>query len=408
MGRNSLCPCGSGRKYKHCCLGLQGVVKITEKPFELYSQLIGTIKIKLDKYYEADIKKQRDIFQDRFLRLCTTNYLPPEREPFFSDWLWFDLTDNEGKTFSSNYLREHGDFMEKPLLECLQSLNSSYLSIYKITGVENNGLKVKDFFTGQEEHIITKETLDTEIDSQPLLLGRLVAMPLGQVFSGMVLMLKNDDGQGDFIRKHIDYLHMLKQGMEFTSLLKHSSEILFGLFERANHKSLIRLNDIRVLPLADNAEAITTALKDCPDLIGAHETEGICWYDLRDSLGNARIGISNEFLISSTDLIDDTLFIQGFIRGVKPDRNWEIVHSLFLFQPPPPHLEHIWYSVVKDQETERWLHTSHRELDDKTPLEVMQETNGRERILAMLDSFASQAANEYSQDLLNYMVHRIK
>ena len=35
IGRNDLCPCGSGKKYKHCCLGqtfsVDGGVVVTEK-----------------------------------------------------------------------------------------------------------------------------------------------------------------------------------------------------------------------------------------------------------------------------------------------------------------------------------------------------------------------------------------
>ena len=383
---------------------------MNEKPFDLYSQLISTIKVKLDQNYQSQIKKLRKSLQDRFLRLCTTHYLPEEQASFFSDWLWFDMTDSEGETFSNEYLRENGNFMEEPLRECLQALNNSYLSLYEPVGIESNCLRVRDFFTGKEEQVILKETLDMEIGAnRPLLLGRLVGLPLGNVFSGMVLMLKNDDGQGKFISKHIDYLHDLQKGKDFSAILKNNGEILFALFEHANHKALISLNDIRVMHLENNIPDLIEALDHAHACNLAHETGGIRWYELRENLGNTRIGVNSEYVISYADILDDILLMQGLLKEFIPQENWEVVHSLFLFQPPTPKLDHIWYSVVKDQETERWLHTPHRELDDKTPLDVMEEENGRERLFVMLDSFASQASgNEYSTDLLNYMRLRIK
>lgn len=410
IGRNDPCPCGSGKKHKNCCLGLEGIIESNEKPFDLYSQLISTIKLKLDQNYSSQIKKLRKTLQDRFLRLCTTHNLPQEQESFLSDWLWFDMTDSEGETFSSEYLRENGDFMGEPLRKCLQSLNASYLSLYEPVGIESNGLRVKDCLTGQEVQILLKEPLDMEIGAnRPLLLGRLISLPLGKVFSGMVLMLKNDDGQRDFISKHINYLQKLKEGGELSALLKNNGEILFALFDHANHQAIMRLNDIRVLHLENNISDFITALDHSETCSLAHETGGIRWYDFRKNFSNARIGVHNNYLVSYADILDDVLLMERLLKKlISPDK-WEIVHSLFLFQPPTPELNHIWYSVVKDQETERWLHTPHRELDDKTPLDVMNEENGRERLFVMLDSFASQASgNEYSTDLLNYMRLRIK
>jgi len=410
LGRNEPCSCGSGKKYKNCCLALEGTVERNEKPFDRYSQLIASIKVKLDQQYEAQIRKLRRSFQDRFIRLCTTPQLPREQESFFSDWLWFDVTDSEGETFSHEYLHKNGPFMEEPLRDCLTALDKSYLSVYEPVGMEGDTLRVKDFLLGCEEHILLKEPLDIDTDNQlPLLLGRLVSLPLGKVFSGMVLLLPNDDGQGSFISKHINYWKNLKEEEALVDLLKNQGETLFGLFDRASHKSVPALNDIRVVRQPENISALASALDQMPSLRLAHETGGIRWYDLCDSQGKARIGLSSEYLVSYTDLLDDILRIETCTKDLFSEQSWEIVHSLFLFQPPPPELNHIWYSVLKDQETERWLHTVHRELDDKTPLEVKEEKNGRERIFSMLDSFASQAnGNEYSNDLLDYMRQRIQ
>ena len=410
IGRNEPCPCGSGKKYKHCCRALEGMIDINESPFVRYSHLISTLKVKLDQHYEAQIRKLRKPLQEQFLRLAAQPSLPPEQESLLSDWLWFDMTDSEGMSFGAEYLQDNGSFMDEPLRDCLQALNRSYLSMYEAMGMEAGCLRVKDYLSGQEALVLLKEPLDMEIgDNRPLLLGRLVDLPQGQVFSGIVLRLKNDDGQGVFVRRHVDYWRRLNGGEATAVLLKQHAEVLYGLFERANHKKLLRLNDIRVLRDAEKIAPLNEMAAKSELWSFAHETDSVRWYDLKDSLGYARLGTHQDYVIIYADILDDIRRIEDLCSELVPPEDWQIVNSLFLFHPPAPEMENIWYLVIKEQETERWLHTPHRELDDKTPQEVMEEVQGTDRILALLDAFAAQASgNEYSQDLLNYMRLRIQ
>ena len=344
------------------------------------------------------------------MRFCTTPYLPKEQESIFSDWLWFDMTDSEGISFGVEYFQENGEFMDEPQRECLQALNSSYLGLYEMMAVEGDNLRVKDFITTREELIMLREPLDLEIvENKPLLLGRLVSIPQGAVFSGMVLILKNDDGQGEFISQHMSYLQRLKPDQEVKVLLKDHGEIIFGVFEHAYHKALLRLNDIRVLRFEDDIPNLDLALEESEVFCLVHESAGIRWYDLKDSVGSARIGIDGQCLIAYADLLADLLSMERCLDKIIPLGKWEVVNNLFLSEPPTPEVEKFWYEAIKDQETERWLHTVHHELEDKTPQETLQEEGGRARILDMLDEFAAKTSgNEYSEDLINYMRQRVE
>ena len=132
------------------------------------------------------------------------------------------------------------------------------------------------------------------------------------------------------------------------------------------------------------------------------------WYELKDSLGTARIGIHDTYMVFYANILDDIRRLEDWLDEIMPGGKWEIVHARLLFEPPSAELENIWYIVVKEQETERWLDTIHSELNDKTPREVLQAENGLTQLLTMLDDFASQAAgNKHSQDLFNYMRARI-
>ncbi|MEA4923800.1 MAG: SEC-C metal-binding domain-containing protein [Syntrophomonadaceae bacterium] len=408
IGRNSPCPCGSGKKYKNCCMALEEAAGRNTRPFDQYSQLIATIKVKLDQHYKAQIRKVRKPLQEQFMRLCTAP-LPQEQESVFSDWLWFDAIDSEGVTMGEEYLRENADYMDASMRQCLQGLNASYLSLFEAIAMEADNLRVRDLITGREESVMLRGPLDQEIiEKRPLLCGRLVRMPQGAIFSGIVLILINDAGQAEFITNHIQYLQHLKPDQDTETLLRNHGEILFGIFEHTSHGAALNLNDVRVLRLGDAGAAPISILGQSPDFRPTHAAGGIRWYDLGDKQGNARIGAGAGFIVAYAGLLHDLLRLEDCLNTLFPGGDWEVVSSLFRFQSPAPEFEDIWYKVIKDQETERWLHTVHHELDDRTPAEILTEGRGRERLGAMLDSFKEQASgNQYSEDLINYMRERI-
>ncbi|MDD2587151.1 MAG: MbcA/ParS/Xre antitoxin family protein [Syntrophomonadaceae bacterium] len=67
----------------------------------------------------------------------------------------------------------------------------------------------------------------------------------------------------------------------------------------------------------------------------------------------------------------------------------------------------IWFIVIKDQETERWLDTPHPELDDKSPRELMQDEQGCTRLIAMLDEFTKSISTKEEKELIDYMRCRV-
>jgi len=62
IGRNDPCPCGSGKKYKHCCLG-KNAQSHEESPAQ---QVMGEIREVLNKQ-EFDSLEEAQIFLDRFV-----------------------------------------------------------------------------------------------------------------------------------------------------------------------------------------------------------------------------------------------------------------------------------------------------------------------------------------------------
>jgi hypothetical protein len=404
IGRNDPCPCGSGEKYKHCCLGAQAGLAVGESPFERYNRLVTTVKMKLEQAYTGEIRKVRREARQTFLRLCPQKSLGQDREPLFSDWLWFDMQDSEGLTIGREYMEENGSALDASLGECLEALNASHLGIFEVQGMEAGCLKIKDCLQGQSELVLLKEPLDLDIgDKRPLLLGRLLRLPAGSLFSSTVLMCGNEAGQGDFILSHLNYWLEIAAPANLEVQLKQG-EVLFGLFERALQQTGVDLNDIRVVRDPQIVLELSQRLCHSGDWKLTHRTRGLSWYEWAIAPGRAGIGAGPDFVVAYADSLQAIAMMAASWEDLGAPLAWEIINSLLLLRPPQPKLEQIWYTVMKERETQRWLNTIHRELEGRTPAQVLTENNGQERVLAMLDEFSKQAeGNEYSLDLVDYM-----
>lgn len=410
VGRNDPCPCGSGKKYKNCCGLLEGTITAPGDPFNSYSEMLVAVKMKLDQAFKNDIRKHRRHLQTRFTRFTVNQYLPSEWEGLFSDWIWFNEKDAEEQTMAASYLVDHGTFMEKPLQQCLQALSQSYPSIYQVEGYTDMHLHVVDIFLRQPYRVLVKEPLDSSLDLHSvLLLGRMVEMPAAHIFSGMVLMLENDSLQKEFLLDHFQYLLDFMQETPL-SILQNHSELVYGLFDHALKKTLFSLGDIRVLEIdSDQRQELLHALDVSQEMELWHTTGGFRWYRPVDTQpGYARIALSEGYVLSCADVVDEVIAGKNFVRSTLGGREMRLLASKLAQQPPSPDCAHLWFTVLKDQETERWLDTAHTELDGKTPLDTLKAPGGRETLINILDGMINRVNSDEQKELLEYMRERIE
>lgn len=88
--RNQSCPCGSGRKYKKCCLSKQNVIQLHEVKVERFYQqkerMVENVRNFIDqKQSFGELKKRKSEFQERTSRSMSDK----TRETFFRFWLHF-------------------------------------------------------------------------------------------------------------------------------------------------------------------------------------------------------------------------------------------------------------------------------------------------------------------------------
>jgi hypothetical protein len=407
IGRNAPCPCGSGKKYKHCCGPLAEITSISIDPFIRYNDIMTALKLKLDHANRDYIRKQRRSLQSRFIRFATEQYLPPEHETLFSDWLWFDVEGESGCSIGELYLQENGPYLDTASRNCLEALSRSRLGIYEAIGSSYMHLLVRDLATGLEQAVLLKEPLEFDNSATILLLGRLAQLPEDNMFSGMVLMVEDKALEKAFLTEHIQYLLNLYDD-DAEKVFKQNGEVVYGLFNHAQNKTVFKLNDIRMLyHHTTQEEAVQRILAAFSGYRLLHASQGWSWLATGDGSGTyARLAIGPEIILSCADLLDEVDSQAKHLSQLWPGEPQQLVSSVLYPYPPAAEMVPLWLMVIKDKETERWLDMSHSE-EGLTFRQLLAEEGGKESLEAILTRFESTRDSEEEKELAAYIRERL-
>ncbi len=406
IGRNEPCPCGSGKKYKKCCLSIDTIVNANDTLFNRYNNLLTLVKLKLEEAYAKEIKQVRKEARQLFLQYSTSNKLLTEHESLFSDWLWFDKTDSDDDTLGFHYLQVNSPHINPMLSAALTALSVSYLSIYEILGMEDEFLLVKDIFNNYQAKVLVGEPYTPK--NKSLLLGRLILLPEGHVFSGIVLIMEDTDHRREFLNSHFEYI---KDATKETipNILKFRGNMLFGLFDHAYHKIMINLNDIRYAPInKENYNLLSEGLNNNENFKHLYDVAAYQWFaPLNSNKGYVKIALAKENIIICADVMEDIDYLQETIDSIIPNLVFTIIGSTFIRQTPESEVFGIWFTAIKDQEADKWLKTPMRDLKNKTPLEILAEKEGKNLLLSILNTLENTDNTKEQNDFLAYVKARI-
>lgn len=178
--RNSPCPCGSGRKYKHCCGGKGSTSGLAysradrERAFEELSAFARHPEFEQDTdlamvvFWGGRLDEQPDEARDR---------LGSDERLFFSfqHWLLFDVSlVRPGDTMVSRFLTTPGVLLTAGQRTWLERMADTCLRLYEVTAVRRDeGLDLKDLWSG--ETIRVRERLATrQVAQWDLLVVRVI------------------------------------------------------------------------------------------------------------------------------------------------------------------------------------------------------------------------------------------
>ncbi len=190
IGRNDPCPCGSGKKYKHCCLG-----KAAAPSLDLYYRRLSEAH---DRVIDRLISYAARIFGEESMGVALDEFfLWPEPEDEISEemlerahplfWPWYvfnweydksdaevELAGPEGRTVAELYAEAHAsklDPLEKRLIESVNRKPYSFLEVLTVN--KGRGMTLQDILKG--DRIEVQERTGSEyVQPGDVLFGRAV------------------------------------------------------------------------------------------------------------------------------------------------------------------------------------------------------------------------------------------
>ena len=229
IGRNAPCPCGSGKKYKKCCLAKREETSAVELHYRRLSKVHDTLVDRLmalghDAFGEAAILAATDEFWDwpesdedleptpeRLERTATLFW------PWFLFSWYFDpgdvdetLTCPVEQTVAEVYAEKQGDTIDSLEAKIITAFGRKPYSFYEVTGVNpGKSLDLKDVLTGWE--ITVQERLGSErLQPADIVFGRVVMVD----GVGMIVGLGSTIIPPRFKPQLIDMRHRLQEGQK--------------------------------------------------------------------------------------------------------------------------------------------------------------------------------------------------
>ena len=182
-GRNDPCPCGSGKKYKHCHLAIaeRTPASPTERALALHQrdrELSSEILVYGQRHLPPDLLQPA-------LDLLRGSHLDPELLMLlFEPWLAYGFRP-EGRTLAARYLERRGHLLGPGERAWLAAQEAAWLSLWEVRAIDPGvGLSMVDLLSGEERFVHEIEG-SRSASVREVILSRVVDFKGLSVFCGM-------------------------------------------------------------------------------------------------------------------------------------------------------------------------------------------------------------------------------
>lgn len=170
-GRNDPCPCGSGKKYKKCCLiqsESSGLDFRVPKWRQIEGKLVDALLKHVDKFYgEVAVAEAWDEFS-LWQELPMDLEKEPELDSLFLPWFLFNWQPDNAEvpeedhfpemSIAEHYLRHKGDRLEPLERRFIEEACSRHFSFYLVLDLEpGTSLTLRDLFCREEVTVSEKQ-----------------------------------------------------------------------------------------------------------------------------------------------------------------------------------------------------------------------------------------------------------
>jgi hypothetical protein len=206
IGRNDPCPCGSGKKYKKCCLNETKVVSTEEFQYQRLSEAYNR---GFDKMAEYGARRLDPEAMDRSMAeywMAIGRKVTPEDKdfdrqmPLFTPWMVFNwpiktagpfkkIKEIEGKTIAELYMQDHGPRMDSLERRVAEAGNRNPYRFFEVLRVDpGKRVYLQDVLIGSE-HTVQERSGSHYMKPHDLLFGRVAAIDEVNMFIGLAPFL---------------------------------------------------------------------------------------------------------------------------------------------------------------------------------------------------------------------------
>lgn len=200
LGRNQLCSCGSGKKYKRCCMANNSSSDHNEVIDFSWHKLLQIESEVLDQHLLPYIVNSIpiELMSSAIFEFCPGGL--PEGidkklifDQLFIPWVLFTWTPNKDfeirkydseKTIAGNYIATHRKNLNSVVLCFIEAMNQTYYSFYSILKVvPEKRLVVKDILLGTT-HTIKEKIVTRTVKRGDIVFGRILTLDNQAIFTG--------------------------------------------------------------------------------------------------------------------------------------------------------------------------------------------------------------------------------
>jgi hypothetical protein len=425
VGRNAPCPCGSGRKFKKCCLARQGAGLGAFTAAERESALAALTRFAhREEFGEAHEGADDEFWQDYRDDLTDDEAERLEEldedEYAFHTWFHFDHLLPEGRTVADVFLEREGHRLRAGEREYLTRMRATQLRLYEVVEVQpEEGLRLVDLWT--DERAWVRERIATrQLVRWDLLGARLMPGEHGDLVMDGAPYFYPAAAREDILEELRDAYREAGEP-EVAAFFKSSAPLFHWLW--LDHVALppqpalvTAEGDPFVLArvrfdLNDRARVLA-ALASHPDLMAGSGGRYV-WYEAKDAAGmRRRLGI---FTVEEDSLAFETTsepraargrgFLEGLAGGAVTYRATEyqdVDEALedgaedAATRPAdvPAELEVTLAAEFYEQHYREWPDTPLPALGGRTPREAAGLAESRPALVALLKDFESRAERQ--------------
>ncbi len=296
IGRNELCPCGSGKKYKKCCLQKNKLIEVTKNK-KLYAKgLYENIEHKINEYARKEIfTKEMNRCKDEFYISNDINF---KIDKLFNTYFIHDFITSNNNRLINLFIEENQFTLNKIQKNVLQGIVKSYIGLFSIEQVGITKSIIRDCFT-HEDIIIEDIDLFNSFKSGENIIARVVNI------QGITILVDYCIGLSDKnLHVIVDNIKSIykEQGKGFKTIkefLINNSNLIYQFTQQ------ILLNDASyiVKPLNINNEVKDRKEKD------SQKEDSI------DICGILKDNIEEKYLQESMDLWKSFIDVRKSIKG---------------------------------------------------------------------------------------------